>query len=137
MKMSTRGRYGLRAMIELAKLGNGKPIMMETIAESQGLSRKYLHAILNRLRLAGFVSSVRGAGGGFRLARPPEEIRLDEMIEALEGTLSVIECAEDPASCRWSRTCRARKVWMGVGEAMRGYLAAMTLSDLVNGRAIQ
>ena len=85
MQISTRGRYGLRAMFELARGFGQDPLLMSTVAERQGLSRKYLHTLLTTLKTAGLVRSVRGAGGGFVLARPPAEIKLSEVITALEG----------------------------------------------------
>ena len=78
MRISTRGRYGLRAMFELARSFGGAPVLMSAVAERQDLSRKYLHALLTTLKSAGLVRSVRGAGGGFLLARPPAEIRISE-----------------------------------------------------------
>ena len=131
MKLSTRGRYGLRALMELAGRQGEDPMLMETIARNQDLSRKYLHAILSKLREAGFVRSVRGARGGYSLARSPEEIRLDEVIRVLEGSIAVTDCVEDGASCERSENCPAREVWSGLSRAIETFLGGKTLSDLL------
>ncbi|MHC4597933.1 MAG: RrF2 family transcriptional regulator [Planctomycetota bacterium] len=131
MKVSTRSRYGLRALVELAREFGKGPVFMETIAKRQDLSRKYLHALLTRLKTEGLVESKRGAQGGYHLARPPEEIRLNDVFRALEGTLAILDCVEDEGACDRSETCRARDVWSGLTGTIEDYLAGMTLADLL------
>jgi Rrf2 family protein len=131
MKISTRSRYGLRALLELAREFGKGPVFMETIAKRQDLSRKYLHALLTRLKEVGLVESTRGARGGYHLARPPGGIRLDEVVRALEGTLSVLECVQDGPSCDRFESCRAREIWKGLTETIENYLAGLTLVDLL------
>ena len=94
LKLSTKGRYGLRAMINLAQAPPGEPVLMGDIAQRQGFSRKYLHALLVTLKHAGLVRSVRGAQGGYVLARSPASIRAREVFEALEGKLALNHCLE-------------------------------------------
>ncbi len=131
VKISTRSRYGLRALIELA-LQHGKgPLMMQTIAENQNISRKYLDAIFATLKTAGLIRSRRGVGGGHVLAKDPEEIRLGDVMRALEGPLSLVDCVQDPEVCEASHRCVTRGVWAEVGEAIENVLDNITLADLV------
>ena len=131
MKLSTRGCYGLRAMLELALHYGGKPVLMRSIAENQGISRKYLHALLTSLRSAGFVRSVRGSGGGYLLAKAPANIRVDDVVQALEGSLSITDCVEDPKVCARSSRCVTHELWQELSQAVARLLSAVTLEDLV------
>jgi Rrf2 family transcriptional regulator, cysteine metabolism repressor len=131
MKMSTRGRYGLRAMLDLARHFGERAVMMSDVAEREDLSRKYLHALLTSLRSAGLVRSVRGAGGGFVLTRHPAEIRLNEVVNALEGQLSIVPCVTDQRRCRKSEDCSARRVWQQLSHAVEDMLSSITLQDLL------
>lgn len=131
MKMSTRGRYGLRAMLELARCFGRSPVLMGTLAQREGLSRKYLHALLTALKSAGLVHAVRGAGGGFVLARAPSEIRLSEILYALEGPLSLVDCVADTRACGKASRCTARRVWQELSGAIEDVLANVTLEDLI------
>jgi len=131
MRVSTRGRYGLRAMFELASHYGQGPMLMSTVAERQNLSRKHLHALLTTLKSADLVRSFRGPGGGFQLARPPAQIRLSEVLRALEGPLSLVHCVEDREACDRADTCVARGVWRQLSDAIHGVLDGATLQDLV------
>lgn len=131
MKMSTRGRYGLRAMIELARHFGEPAVLMSDVARREDLSRKYLHALLTSLRSAGLVRSVRGAGGGFVLTRHPAEIRLNEVVHALEGPLSLVPCVADQRRCRKAGKCTARRVWQQLSAALESMLSSVTLQDLL------
>lgn len=134
MRISTRGRYGLRAMFELAR-GFGKaPVLMKTVAERQDLSPKYLHALLTALKSAGLVRSVRGAGGGFVLARPPGQIRLGDILQALEGPPTLVKCVADPRACDRSKRCPARRVWRNLSQAIENALNNVTLKDLAGSK---
>jgi Rrf2 family transcriptional regulator, cysteine metabolism repressor len=130
MKLSTRGRYGLRAMMEMAKRHDTGPILTSTISEAQGLSTKYLHALLNTLRAAGLVRSIRGAKGGFVLAREPSKITVEEIVLALEGSLGVVDCVQTPDLCGKNADCPARRLWEEVSLAISGVLARHTLEDV-------
>ncbi|MFH1748281.1 MAG: Rrf2 family transcriptional regulator [Planctomycetota bacterium] len=134
MRISTRGRYGLRAMFELAQVFGQAPVLMSTVAERQNLSRKYLHTLLTALKAAGLVRGVRGAGGGFVLTRPPEEIRLSDVLRALEGPLSLVDCVADKRACDRSSRCPARRVWRELAGAVENVLDNVTLADLVKPR---
>ena len=105
--------------------------MMGLVAERQGLSRKYLHALLTSLKSAGLVTSVRGAGGGFMLSRAPEEISLSEIMHALEGPLALVRCVAEAGACERSSDCAARRVWDELSGAIEGVLNGVTLADMV------
>jgi Rrf2 family protein len=131
MRVSTRGRYGLRAMLELARCFGDAPVAMADLAEREGLSRKYLHALLTGLKSAGLARSVRGAGGGFVLARDPSEIKLNEILDALEGPLCLVDCVADERACDRANGCTARGVWQELSSAIENVLDNVTLADLI------
>lgn len=131
MKISTKGRYGLRAMVDLSRHFGEGPIMMGSIAARQDLSPKYLHALLASLRAAGLIRSVRGTGGGYMLARAPETIPVRAVITALEGPLELTDCVGSPTICSRSGECLARQVWLEMSQAMNGVLEELTLADLL------
>jgi len=130
MKISTRSRYGLRLLIELARHGGGKPLFLSEIARNQAISEKYLSKLVISLRGAGLIRSVRGAHGGYALARPPEAISLREIIDALEGGHYIIKCVESPGNCPASRSCVARGVWGGLEKVMREYCESLSLGEI-------
>ena len=131
MKISTRSRYGLRALLELALHHGDKPVMMQSIADSQAVSRKYLDSIFASLKTAGLVRSRRGVGGGHMLGKDPKEIRLSDVMGALEGPISLVDCVHDAQLCDRSHRCVTRDVWSEVGQAIDGVLSNITLADLV------
>jgi len=131
MIVSTRGRYGTRAMLELGlNYGNG-PVSITKISSRQDISYKYLEQIVKRLREAGLVRSVRGAGGGYVLARPPSQIRMSHIIAALEGKLSGMPCIEDPATCQRASLCASRDVWAHLENRIVEVLDSISVADLV------
>ena len=132
MRVSTKGRYGLRVALELALRYGGAPIPVREIAEKQGISEKYMEHLISILRNAGLVKSVRGAHGGYTLSRHPSQITLLEIIEPLEGELSPVECVDDPEICRRADVCVSRDVWKRVKEGVEKILRSMTLQDLVD-----
>jgi Rrf2 family protein len=131
MRVSTRGRYGLRAMLELARSFGDAPVVMADLAQREGLSRKYLHTLLTGLKAAGLARSVRGAGGGFVLARDPSEIKLKEILHALEGSLCLVDCVEDERTCDRANGCTARGVWQELSGAIENVLEDLTLADVI------
>ena len=130
MRISTKGRYGLRAMLELAQGGDEKPVLMSAIAERQTMSRKYLHALLTSLKKAGLIHSVRGTGGGFVLSRAADQIKLSEILYALEGEFAVTKCVADKQTCDRTETCRTRLIWARLSAAIEGVLDNVTLAEL-------
>ncbi|MBM3958011.1 MAG: Rrf2 family transcriptional regulator [Gemmatimonadetes bacterium] len=130
MKLSTKGRYGTRAMLDLALNRDGGPVSSKDIAERQDLSRGYLEQLLLRLASRGLVRPVRGRGGGFVLSKEPSQITLAEIVEALEGPIDVVECAEGPAVCDRASYCVTREVWAGVSDAITRHLSGITLAEM-------
>ena len=131
MKLSTRTRYGLRAVIELAHHEEKRPLQLKVIAERQGISVKYLEQLMSLLRSAGFVRSIRGSKGGYVLARPAEQINVYEIFRCLEGVVTTAECTDDAAYCERAADCAAREIWLRVEEAIHRVLGSLTLADVV------
>ena len=130
MRLSTKSRYGLRALTELvSEYGNGA-IALHHIADEQQIPRSYLENLFRAMKIAGLVMSRRGPGGGWVLARPPDQIRLGEIIEALDGNLDVVDCVEHPGVCGRTSYCATREVYVEVSEAIMGVLNRYTLDDL-------
>jgi Rrf2 family protein len=117
-------------MFELARCFGEAPVVMSTIAQRQRLSRKHVHALLTSLKSAGLVRSVRGRQGGFFLTRPPKEIRLSEVLRALEGPLSLVDCVADRRACDRADRCVARRVWQHLSRAVENMLGNVTLEDM-------
>ena len=130
MRLSTKSRYGTRAMIDIAMHSAQGPTLMKDIAARQDIAPKYLDHILSSLRKAGLLKNIRGRGGGYVLARPAAKITLLQIIEAVEGPLSPVECLKSPSSCIRSAVCPARPVWMRLKQAMIEVLEATTLDML-------
>ena len=131
MKLSTRGRYGTRAMLELAIRYGAGQVLLKDVASRQDIPVSYLENLMGALRAAGLVATVRGMHGGYYLAKPPSEIRLSQIIAALEGSVAPVECVDDPKHCRRAESCVARDVWSEVKQAIEGVLESITLEDLV------
>lgn len=132
MRVSTKGRYGVRAMFELARNYGSYPVSVKTIAEQQEISLSYLEQILNQLSKARLVRSVKGPGGGFLLAKKPEEIKIIDIILALGETVNPVFCVEDleDNQCPRAQSCVARLLWKKLGNKLREVLENTTLKDL-------
>ena len=136
MIISTRGRYALRVMLDLAENGNGEYIAMKKIAERQGISLKYLERILPVLTQNGIIEGVQGKGGGYRLTRMPCEYKVGEILRLTEGDLSPVSCLERGAEpCPKRDTCRTLPMWTKLHDMICDYLDSVTLEDLLNGKA--
>jgi Rrf2 family protein len=132
MKISTKGRYGLRAMMDLAaNQVDGKPVFLADIAGRQGISEKYLEHIFVSLRTAGLVRTVRGRKGGYLLTRSPSEITADAIITVLEGPCTLVDCVTEPNACPKSYTCATRDIWSLLGRSIDEFLSGFTLEKLV------
>jgi len=131
MKLSTRGRYGVRLMLDLALHYGEGPVLLKDIAGRQGISEKYLWQLINPLKTVGLIGSTRGAHGGYVLARPPEEISLKEIVRVLEGSLCLVDCVENPAVCDRSQTCTSRDIWSEASNQISQILESMTLDKMV------
>jgi len=132
MKLSTRTRYGIRAILELAEKDGSGPLRVKTIAQSQDISVKYLEQLMSILRSAGFVRSIRGSKGGYMLAKAPNQIKLSDVFDCLEGPVTTVECVEDKDYCARAADCVARQVWAQVQQAIKNVLQSITLQDLVD-----
>ena len=131
MKLSTRGRYGVRALLDLAlQQGNG-PVLLKDIAQRQQISLPYLEHLVTPLVAAGIVKSTRGARGGISLLKPPTEVKLSEVVQLLEGSIAPADCINNPEICARSAFCVTRDVWSEMNKAMSQVLDSVTLHDLV------
>ena len=110
MRLSTKGRYGTRAMLDLALNFGKEPVLLRDIARRQEVSEKYLEHSVSALRKAGLVRSIRGARGGYVLAKPPSEIRLSEIMEVLEGSMAPVDCVDDAHVCHRANLCVSREL---------------------------
>ena len=131
MKLSTRGRYGTRALLEIALHYGEGPVPLKDIARSQQIPLQYLEHLITPLVAAGMIRSVPGARGGVWLARSPQEIKLSAVIGLLEGSIALVECVSDPKYCPRSDFCVTRDIWGELKKAMDGVLESTTLQDLV------
>ncbi|HEY77957.1 MAG TPA: Rrf2 family transcriptional regulator [Dehalococcoidia bacterium] len=131
MKLSTRGRYGARALLDIALHQGDEPIPLKDVALRQQISLRYLNHLITPLVAAGILRSARGTGGGVRLAKRPDEIKLSEVMQLLEGSIALVDCVDDPDMCTRSGICAARDLWEELKQAMSGILESMTLQDLV------
>jgi len=132
LKLSTKGHYGLKAMFDLAQHYGTEPIPLKNVAERQNLPEYYLEQIIAVLRKAGLVRSVRGAQGGYILAKTPGEIRVGDVIRAMEGPIAPVECVSelDPAECDNADFCITRTVWARVRDSIVDVLDSISLGDM-------
>ena len=131
MKLTTRTRYGTRALLDLAMHSQRKPVQLKEIANRQSISLHYLEHLITPLVAAGIIKSLRGSQGGVLLAKSPKEIRLSDVVELLEGSIAPVECTQSPEVCDRSKFCATRDIWGELAEAIKGVLEATTLQDLV------
>jgi len=131
MKLSTRGRYGTRVLLDLALHEGEGPVPLKDIAQRQQISLLYLEHLVAPLIAVGMIRSMRGTRGGIWLARSPQEIKLNEVVGLLEGSIAPVDCVNDPKACPRSDSCVTRDIWVELKEAMDGVLESKTLHDLV------
>ena len=133
MKLSTKGKYGVRAIFEVARNYGQGPITIKEIAERQGISFSYLEQILNRLGKAGVIEGVRGPGGGYFLERKPADVTVGDVVRALEGPIALSHCLEPGSTddCYQAEDCVARMVWSRVGAKIEEALDGITFDDLL------
>jgi len=131
MRLSTKARYGTRAMLDLAINSGEGPVLVREIARRQGFSARYLEQLLLFLKIAGLVRATRGARGGFSLAKPPSEIKLSEIIQIMEGSMAPVECVDNAGVCSRADLCVTREIWGEMKQAMDRILESTTLQDLV------
>ena len=135
MKLTTKGRYGLRAVIDLAMYAKKEPVSLSDVAERQNISISYLEQLIAKLKKAGIVQSTRGAQGGYALAKAPEDISVGEILRALEGSLSPVDCSavdgEGETECSASNFCVTKYVWKRINDSINDTVNNMFLSELL------
>ena len=130
--ISTRGRYALRVMIDIAEKGNGNYIPLDEIAKRQDISEKYLESILVILTRGGLLLGLRGKGGGYKLTKAPEEYTISSILRLTEGSLAPVACLKEGAEpCQKQSECKTLKVWKGLNDVICDYLDSVTLADLM------
>ena len=133
MKVSTRGRYALRLMIDLAEHGPGEVVPLKDISKRQDISTKYLEHIVTLLCKAGFLKSIRGSQGGYMLTKEPNKYTVGAILRVTEGSLSPVTCIEErPNQCERSNNCPTVDFWKGLNKVINDYADKITLTDLVN-----
>jgi Rrf2 family cysteine metabolism transcriptional repressor len=133
IRLSTKGRYGTRLMLNLAHHYNeGKEaIILKNVSDEEGISIRYLEQIIIPLKISKLVKSIRGAGGGYTLARRPTQIRLSEILHSLEGTCCLVECVDDEDYCNRTDTCATHDVWKKASSLLQDYFDKTTLQELM------
>jgi len=130
MRLSTKAQYAVRAMVSLNLYAKGAPVTLKDISTREEISLTYLEQLFGKLRRGKIVDSVRGPGGGYVLARPADQIRVDEIIESVEESLVPVSCMDNDGSCNCKSQCVTQSVWQGLGGRIRNFLASITLEDL-------
>ena len=134
MMVSTKGRYALTVMVDLARNAGDSYVSLSDIAEREGLSMKYLESIISTLNKGGMLLSLRGKNGGYKLARKPEEYNINEILLLTEGTLAPVGCImQDGVHCEKAATCSTLPLWAGLDKAIDSYLSSITLEDIIKG----
>lgn len=137
MRISTKGRYALRLMLDLATNDSGAPIRLKDAARRQNISEKYLEQIISILNKAGFVRSIRGPQGGYVLSRRPEEYTVGMILRQTEGSLAPVECVEHALGCEMEGGCVTRILWEKINDAISGVVDTVTLEDLMNWQKVK
>jgi len=132
MKISTKGRYGVRILLDLALHQGGTPRHIHEIAASQQISEKYISRLIIQLRRAKMIRSIRGAGGGYRIARDPADVTLLDIIEVMEGPLAIVDCVRSPGTCGRSGDCPSHRIWDQLNDEIRQAMARITLRDIID-----
>ncbi len=133
IKLSTKGRYGTRLMLNLAhNYNNGnEAVILKSVSDNEEISIRYLEQIVIPLKISRLVKSIRGAGGGYTLARHPSEIKVSEILHALEGSCCLVDCVEDPDYCHRISICASYDIWKEASRLLRDYFDSVTLQDLI------
>jgi Rrf2 family protein len=131
MKLSTKGRYGVRLMLDLAAHYGERPVLLREISQREDISEKYLWHLINPLKSVGLIHATRGAHGGYELAKAPSEISVKDILEVVEGPLCLVDCVEKPATCKRSSFCIAHDLWGEASKVLSDSLKKTTLASLV------
>lgn len=135
MQLTTKARYAIRAMVELALNYGLGPVKLKSIADSQNISLKYLEQVMTPLRVAGYVKTIKGSRGGYVLARPPEQVNIFELLQCVEGPLSLVDCLDSPGLCDRVDFCAPREMWFSVKNAIARELSSISLAELAEKQA--
>jgi Rrf2 family protein len=135
LKLSTKGQYGVRAMYEIAQGYPDDPVNIRTISKRQDVSIHYLEQILNRLRRAGLIRSIKGPGGGYILMKNPEEISIADILFELEGPVTLTSCLNPDEGCVRVDSCVTHLLWKALGKQIEEFLMTITLKDLISGKS--
>lgn len=131
MRVSTKGRYGLRILLDVAVYQAKGPVALRDISKRQAISQKYMWQVVNPLKVSGILRATRGAHGGYVLARPPSAISMRDVVDVLEGEVSVAACVQQPQTCCRGGDCTAREAWSQVERKLNEALESITLQDLI------
>ncbi len=133
MKLSTKGRYGLRALLDVAQNGGTEPVSITSISERQGISERYLEQLMSKLKKAGLIQSIRGASGGYILGKALEEISVGDILRALEGSLDPVECSGllEEGGCQSADSCVTKYVWQKINTSINQTVDQINLAELV------
>ncbi len=134
LRLSTKGQYGVRAMYEIARGYPDSPVNIKLISERQDVSIHYLEQILNRLRRAGLIKSIKGPGGGYLLSKKPSDISIADILIELEGPLALTSCLNPEEGCIRVERCVTHLLWKALGKQIEEFLNTVTLEDLVSGK---
>ncbi len=134
IRLSTKGRYGTRLMLNLAhNYNNGNDsVILKNVSDAENISIRYLEQIIIPLKINKLVKSIRGAGGGYILAHHPSQIKLSDILNSLEGTMCLVECVEDNDYCNRIDECATHKIWKEASFMLKDYFESLTLQDLVD-----
>lgn len=134
IRLSTKGRYGTRLMLNLASNYNNSndAIILKSVSDAEDISIRYLEQIIIPLKINKLVKSIRGAGGGYILARHPSKIKLSDILDSLEGTISLVECVEDENYCDRIANCATHEIWKEASSMLQDYFESLTLQDIVD-----
>ncbi len=131
MRLSTKSRYGTRAMLDIAINYEKGPVSVKSLAHRQGISVKYMEQLIPLLKMAGLIRSVRGAGGGYTLSKDVHQIKLRDIIDALEGSMFPVDCVDNPETCNRAKKCVTYNIWKDIQNTINNMLDSLTLADMV------
>ena len=132
MKLSTKSRYALRVLLDLAQHRGDGAVALKAVAQRQGISKRYLDQIMMLLNRTDYLRTTRGAQGGYQLAKAPDQYTVGDILRLTEGGFAPLACLENPGECSRHEGCMARKTWQGLEEVMAGYLDNLTLQDILD-----
>ena len=134
MKISTKGRYALRVILDLAIYGDGGYVSLADVSQRQGISLKYLESIISSLKSAGLVESARGKTGGYRLTKEPKDYTVGEILKSSEGSLAPVSCLDSAEACPRADSCLTLPIWSGLDKVIDEYLENYTIDEVINQR---